>query len=144
MPERIGTVRYDTEDVQGVGSWVEMAALTWGEAMDIRQRVEDESRLFPTLLARIRAILAWVGFAKLSSALEREQRVVRWALQRVIAWNWVDSGGNPLPLPSEQRDITYRITLAEAQCIVACANGNRRSAERKNSSTGLPNSTEQE
>ena len=72
MPERKGTITVESERVQGEGSWVRVRRLTMGEIRGLRKAEGDTFELGESLVR-----------------------------ERVVAWNWVDEKGQPLPQPGE-------------------------------------------
>ena len=70
MPERPNTVKVDASSVQGEGAYVEWRRMTWGERREAMAAIAND---------KAKAIDFFFG--------------------HFAGWNWVDSDGNPLPLP---------------------------------------------
>lgn len=77
MPKRKSTVRIDSDDVQGGGSWVRVRKMTWRQVKDIARRAEDDS----------------------VDAFEMNDQMLK---EQVVAWNWCDEDGQPLPEPGAE------------------------------------------
>jgi len=88
-PQRQNVQTYETTEVQGVGSYVKVRAMTFGQSRQmrkIREGMTDEDKV------------NW------------SEKIIK---QHVIDWNWVDDDGNPLPLPSEDDALMDRLTIPE-------------------------------
>lgn len=127
MPERKGTRTFDTSDVQGEGSWVQIRAMTVGEVLASQREVEARDNL----LYKVGAFLGRLVRHRPPQSELTRQFLAR-SLQYVQAWNWVDSAGEPLPAPAEDPRVLERLTNDEMALIVACVRGERQSEERKN------------
>lgn len=98
---------FDSEEVQGEGSWVKVRAVPYGEAKaNMRRAAEaatDEDRL------------------KLG-----EQAIASY----VVEWNWVGDDGKPLPQIHGDPTVLDLLTGAEMGFLKECINGER-SAQKK-------------
>lgn len=78
MAKRKLTMRIPSTEVQGEGSYVEFAALTYGESKAIVTRVDDTETD--------------------SEKIAINERLL---IEKIVGWNWVDENDNPLPLPKD-------------------------------------------
>ena len=76
MPERPNTVKVDASSVQGEGAYVEWRRMTWGERREARLMIAKS-----------------------------KDEAVPFIFDHLIAWNWVDAEGGPLPIPREPDDL---------------------------------------
>lgn len=98
MPERQRVRKLPSPAVQGADSWVQIKAITVGEAKRLQ---------------------------RLSGADESEVDAASRKLmsEYVLDWNWVDDVGNPLPKPHENPDVFDFLTPAEVQFIANALGG---------------------
>lgn len=87
MPGRQSIIKVPSPEVQGPDSYIEFQRLTWGERRQVRQDVQvllDEPLMeyFQTFL-----------------------------MSHLKGWNWVDSQGEPLPLPVTEEDLVKLLDL---------------------------------
>lgn len=107
--------RYETPELQGKGSWIEVRLCTIGE----NEAFIKESR----------RLAEAVGEAEANS--EEEANLIAevkslgmdWYARYVIAWTWKDDDGQPLPLPSAQRDVVDKLTQPELEFVAAAISG---------------------
>lgn len=67
--------RFDSEEVQGEGSWVDLHSMTWGDVT----KVMDGGSL---------------------KELDDAEVGIELIANMVVDWNWVDDDGEPLPQPT--------------------------------------------
>lgn len=96
MPKRITSKRVKSDKVQGAGSWVEYKPFTYGERLEL-----DDERALHVAQDEDEGS-AW---ARASS-----ERLV---VEHILAWNWVDDNGEPLPLPSADPTVVHRLNDVE-------------------------------
>ena len=137
MPERKGASKFDSDCVQGDGSYVMIHARTVGEILgDMRER-ESRDNLWYRLGRWIAKMLdALLPFKRRVSDYEIQRDLVYQVLSYVVDWNWVDGHGKPLAKPQEDRSVAEQITNDEFAFLMECVYGSVQSANQKNSSTG--------
>jgi len=52
--------------------------------------------------------------------------------QRIVAWNWTDNGGEPLPQPHNDPEALERLTNDELMWLMGAVDGKETSVDRKN------------
>lgn len=109
MPKRKTAVqKVDASQVQGEGAWVEVRKLKWGEIKKLsRQRGAaggDEEQI-----------------------IEMTDELLA---EHVLAWNWVDEDGNPLPQPHGNLDVIDDLTDEEFAFLGEVIGGSEQ--DRKN------------
>ncbi len=105
MPQRKSVRRYESPDVQGDDSWIEISRLTVGEARVINEhRDKDDLDAFEAVLPIYQ--------------------------KHIVGWNWVDDDGEPLPLPKDDPDVVDQLTDLEFEFVANCLSGDR--DEQKN------------
>lgn len=110
-PIRRRVVRHASNDVQGEGSWVIVAALNVAE-MRAYKKLADEDDF---------------------DAFEMGLEVLR---THVYEWNWVGDDGEPLPQPKDDPLVIDVLTDDEVKFLSDCIQGS--DAEVKNSGGGSP------
>jgi hypothetical protein len=127
MPQRANVRTFDTSEVQGEGSYIMLRPMTLGEVLNA-QRAAEERLTFWYRLARF--------FGRLVQRKPSPTEIARQNMADVISyvreWNWVDDDGQPLPFPSDDASVLFRLSMAEMRLITACVNGERQSEEQKN------------
>jgi hypothetical protein len=113
--QRKNVQRYDTPDLQGSGSWVEVRLALIGESkafMKESERLRRES-------------LGVESGSEEAEALEAEASKLGedWYSKNVLAWTWKDEDGNVLPLPRDNPDVLDKLTTPELQFLAAAING---------------------
>lgn len=98
MPERQRVKKLPSPAVQGADSWVQIKAITVGEAKKL-QRLNGAGE----------------------SEIDRASRELM--SEYVLDWNWVDDAGEPLPKPNANPDIFDLLTPAEIQFIAGALGG---------------------
>lgn len=112
MPKRKSVKKHKSDEVQGEGSYVITSGVKVKEIRKIRKlSAEDES------FDEFEGGITLLG-------------------KHILAWNWVDDDGNPLPVPkdSPETDVIGELTEEEAEWLVGLLIG----ATAKNSSGGPP------
>lgn len=106
MAKRQNVMRLDSAHVQGEDSWVEVRRPTVGERLESLSKEQglDGRFLFDS----------------------NSQEVCTF----VIAWNWVDDEGQPLPTPKDQPDIYKALTTDEISFLLEAVWGS--ASTRKN------------
>jgi hypothetical protein len=92
MPQRQNTLRLETPQLQGDGSFVTLRRLSW-------ERQQEAQRLLAegnggTLPRDGAEMSVTAEFLRTNEAWTREILA-----ESVINWNWVDDAGQPMPLP---------------------------------------------
>ena len=109
------TKRYETNDVQGAGTFVE-----------VRLALIGESRAFIKESARLRnRALEVEADSEEGDALEAAAAKLGqdWYGKNVIAWNWTDEAGNLLPLPAHDPNVLDLLTQPQLEFLAAAING---------------------
>ena len=127
MAKRINTLRFDTSDVQGEGSYIIVRSMTMGEVVDFQRRAIRDRQPLPKFRRWIDRV-----FRSSRTASERGRSDAIRTLSFVRGWNWVGDDGEPLPLPADDPNVIDRLVIEELTCIANCVNGRRQSEERKN------------
>jgi len=109
MPKRQSVKKHDASEVQGEGAWVTTSEVKVKEIRVIRKQSADPE--FDDFEGGI-ALLA----------------------RHIVAWNWVDDEGKPLPSPKNDPKVMDELTNAESEFLVDLLMGEKGSS--KNSSTG--------
>lgn len=104
-PKRQRVRRYVSNEIQGDGSWVIVAAL------------------------KVAEMRKYQGYAEADDfdAFELGIDVLR---THVFEWNWVDDAGNPFPQPKDDPSVMDELTDAEVEFLSTCIQGSE--AEVKN------------
>ena len=111
MPQRRpSTTRVDTSEVQGDESFVVLRKLKVGEVENLHKRRDREK---------------WSDF--------KFGKVVM--ATRILEWNWVDDGGDPLPQPSEDLKVMDQLTEDESNFLAKLQMEEMDEAATKNSVT---------
>ena len=98
MPQRMSIKRFESPEIQGDDSWIEVSRLTVGEARIINeQQGKDDLDSFEAVLPLYR--------------------------KHITNWNWVDDDGEPLPLPEDDPDVIDRLTDREFAFVAECLSG---------------------
>lgn len=92
MSKRNNVVRRMSESVQGEGSWVDVRKLSWGVSRDLALFSMQQGSGKPT-----------------PELMEKTEATI---LAHLVAWNWVDENGTPMPLPTTVDDMR---TLTEEE-----------------------------
>lgn len=94
MPKRLNTIRLESTEVQGEGSFVVLRRLDWKTAQhNNRALAELNNGVLPGVAERVTVTLA---------LLDTNQQITDEMLRAaIIEWNWVDDAENPLPLPRD-------------------------------------------
>ncbi len=92
MAKRVSVVKYETDEVQGEGSYVVLSALKVKEIRALRQKGKDDE----------------------TDAFEGGLEILA---KHVVDWNWVDDDGKPLDLPKDNSDVIDELTNEEAELL---------------------------
>ena len=84
--------RYETEEVQGEGSFVVLSSLKVGETRKLRKQAASEDS--DEVLAGLKLLSA-----------------------HIVDWNWVDDNEDPLPLPEGKIAIMDELTNEEVEVL---------------------------
>lgn len=109
MPKRLYIRTYNTEEVQGEGSFVKLRDRSYGKSKEIAAQVAN------------------------MTDEEKAESVLQDMRDRILEWNWVDDDGQPLPLPSEDPDLFDRLYEQEVQLLTKVIRGQVELANRKSS-----------
>ncbi len=113
--QRKNVKRYETPDLQGSGSWIEVRLALIGEVREfIRESARIQKLAQATESGTEEADDLEAAAAKLGSD---------WYGKNVIAWTWKDETGNALPLPSADPKVLDLLTQPELQFLAAAING---------------------
>lgn len=103
-PKRRRVVRHASNEVQGEGSWVIVAALTVAEMRAFRKRADEED----------------------FDAFELGVEVLK---THVYTWNWVDDDGEPFPQPEDDSSVIDLLTDDEVDFLSARIQGSEAKAK---------------
>ena len=116
MPKRQSTTRHDSDAVQGADSWVETRNPTWGEKKALRREAV-------TTTSQVVLDDAMEPEERIKLRLDQMDATNDWAAEQVIkfvvAWNWVDDDGDPLPTPKDDPSVLDRLTSVEMEFLAA-------------------------
>lgn len=125
MPKRQNIYTYDSEEVQGEGSWVKIRAMTYGRQKELRETAAEVKALGQAVKSggmapeQMEAALQDGGAA--SKLLSMNDELL---IELVYSWNWVDEDGEPLPLPEDEPEIIQGLTIQEMQFLSEAIKGN--------------------
>lgn len=94
--------RVSSESVQGVGSWVSVRVVTFGES----KRISAE---------------AAAAEGNQGAQIELTERLVR---EHLVDWSWCGDDGQLLPLPSADPTVLDMLTIEEISFLGSAINGN--------------------
>lgn len=130
MPRRIATSRVQGGP-QGDDAWVELRHLTFGEmrapsgfeavarlyleAARLEQQAKDAEGSDPMGAESLRVEARTVLERAAEARLEADQAILR---RRVVAWNWCDEEGVPLPQPAECPEVLDGLTAGERRFLL--------------------------
>jgi len=92
MAKRVSVIKYNTDEVQGEGSFVVLSALKVKEIRELRQQGKKK------------------GFDAFEGGIQL-------LAQHVVDWDWVDDEGEPLPLPKSDLGVVDLLTNDEAELL---------------------------
>lgn len=122
MAKRITATRFNSEAVQGEGSFVVMSQLTVKEAKSLfnqsRGTAIGDTGETQELTAKDEQIIE-VSFDTIGA--------------HVVAWDWVDDNGDPLPLPKDDPGAIDLLNIDEVKFLAECLTGKDKA---KNSVSG--------
>lgn len=121
--KRQNVKRYDTQNLQGDGSWIE-----------VRLALIGESRVFTKEAQRLKIAASEVDAgSEEGDALVAEATKLGhdWYGRNVIAWNWKDEDGNPLPIPSIDPGVLDLLTQPEVEYLAAAINGSAEDQKKR-------------
>ena len=98
MPKRRGIRRVPSDEVQGEGSWVEVAELTVKEVRAMKKQSKADD------------------FDDLEASIDLLKTHVR-------NWNWVDADGADLPTPKAEPDIIEELMIIETNFLAGALLG---------------------
>ena len=113
MAKRTSVRRFNTEEVQGEGSYVILSSLKVDEVRELRKKGKDED--FDAFEG---------GIALLT--------------QHILKWDWVGDDGKPLPLPKDDPTVVGQLTHEEADFLsdLLIQAGSKNSGSRPPKSSG--------
>lgn len=94
-------VRFPSTEVQGEGSFVEFGRAKWGAV-----------RSLPAVLAG--------GKAETLTAVDAIEAAEDFICNGLVAWNWQDEEGNPLPVPKDRAALA-ELSSDEVGFLMQCA-----------------------
>ena len=100
MPERKKTVKLQSTRAQGKDSWVEVVPLTVRGSREFRGRLEAAD-----------------------NTEAREAILLAELCAHIVAWNWVDEDGKPLPSPQQEPEVLEGLTSREVIFLRDALNG---------------------
>ena len=125
MPQRVSSRREDCDEIQGEGSWVEITGLKVKEMKEQREQAEENRRALTAYNKRVKAHQKKQAEDPTLDDLPTFESTVNpldYGLEKlrlhVIAWNWVDDDGNPLPDPKENPEVFDELTDDEVTFLI--------------------------
>lgn len=115
MPKRQNTVKVDSAEVQGEGSYVVLRRMSWARQNEAQRLLaEAAGGQLPSDASEM----------KLSGAfIQTNAEYTRQLLsESVVEWNWVDDDEKPMPLPSAAGQ-TLDLSTDEVQFILTHLRG---------------------
>lgn len=94
MAKRKSVRRFDTDEVQGEGSYVVMTAFKVKEIRAARQAKREQGDDFDGVEAGVQALRT-----------------------HLVEWNWVDDNDQPLPKPQDEPSVIDDLTSDEAEFL---------------------------
>ena len=94
MPQRQNTIRLETPDLQGEGSFVVLRRLSWERRQKAQELLADAAG--GTLPRTAEDLTLTLGFLQSNRKFTEDL-----LLECVVAWNWVGDDGQALPLPKD-------------------------------------------
>ncbi len=128
MAKRQAILTFDSEDLQGQGSFVKIRMPAWG---DIKKLRKTEAILAAEEKEAEGNAHAVADIADRRLALTEDLIVAH-----VVEWDWVDDEDNPLPRPKNSPEVLDQLTVTEIEFLAGAMGGNDEQEEnRKNSPT---------
>jgi len=93
MPKRQSVQRHFSDEVQGEGSWVILAAVKVREIRVLRKLGDNPK-------------------------FDEFEGGIKLLTKHIVDWNWVDDEGEPLPKPRETADVIDELTNGETEFLV--------------------------
>lgn len=123
MSERMNVLTVASDEVQGPGSWVKLRKILYGRQLEAQKMITQLSGgTMPKDLSEMRVTMDF---------LDRNDAYTRQLLAEcVVAWNWVDDAGAPLPAPAESESVIDQLTDDEIKFLVRALQ--RPAADTKN------------
>lgn len=100
MAQRKSTTRFNSEVVQGEGSFVVVRKLTMGDVKQLRKQTGKDITDDVSLEIGVDTIAA-----------------------HIIEWNWVDDNDKPLPIPNDDPAIIDKLTTDEFKFLAESLTG---------------------
>lgn len=120
---RKNTKRYETDELQGAGSWIETRLALLGESKAFFKETE-----------RIKKAAGDVEPDSEESA-ELEAAALKlgqdWYAKNVVAWNWKGEDGNILPIPSVDPTVLDLLNSPEMTFVAAAINGSAQDQKKR-------------
>lgn len=102
MSKRVSVIKYETDLVQGEGSYVVLSALKVREIRALRQKGKEAEKAEEA------------GEDTDDAAFEGGLKILS---EHVVDWNWVDDEEKDLPLPKDDPDIIDDLTNDETEFL---------------------------
>jgi len=120
MPKRRTIIKVACDEVQGEDSWVELRVFTY---MEMRERWAFLDRANPPGKEKAEGKRADLieaeededGLPDLTG--EEMEQMAKENFDHVLAWNWVDDDGDPLPQPQERPGVLELLNAAETRFL---------------------------
>lgn len=127
MPQRQGVVQVDASPVQGDGAWVRVRRMSYGQKQTAtRLLAEACGGRVPRSRAEAESQVALTT----EYLTEQDAFTQQLLVESVMAWNWVDDAGQPLPLPSAEPAVVLRLTDDEVTFLATAIRGEDAEAEK--------------
>lgn len=113
MPRRKRTIKVDSSQVQGKDSWAEVSKMTMGEIKVLRKQSQQERKARKSQLAKLAKRNPDWAFEDMQELVGDDTSFEVGAdliIDHVIAWNWADENGEPLPQPQDDRAVFDDLT----------------------------------
>ena len=98
MATRLSTTRFESEEVQGEGSFVVLKAIKVSEVRELRNKSKAAKES--------------------GEEFDFFEEGLKMLAGRVLDWDWVDDEGNLLEKPSDNPEVVDELTEAEASFII--------------------------
>lgn len=92
MPKRQTVKRYETDEIQGEGSFVKVSGVKIREIRKIKKLSDDPD------------------YDQFEGGLEM-------VANHILDWNWIDDEGEPLPLPKDDPAVVDELTNQETEYL---------------------------
>jgi len=114
VPQRQNVITIPSVELQGEGSWVKLRKLTVGESKSLVRSIKTAD------LQNVTDMKTLQSMGDVEVILEISASTLA---SLILAWNWVDTEGNPLPLPKDKPEVLDELTTEEQQFLFEAISG---------------------